>query len=535
MSTTVKYNGQSIVPAPLVGRNFAGIDYGNRWGYVEDFELKGYLTGVAGTGAVNTINSIFNSQPGTLLVESDGTPVISGLNCFVEDISLDQSNYGIGKAVPYSIRLKTYNIPSGIIEPSNKYSFEFDGGDIVGVSHTVSAKGVKNDSMALLNAINFVNQFVGKDPYSSCAPIFIEGGTGVLISRSESINRLEGMYSVTETFQYNTGSTNDYVETTSLEVNESAQSDYPSFDITISYLGSQIDSDVDSLLTSISGLNPLDKISKIYGYDTGNFLLGSHQIDINSGENKVSISSSYTSGLSGDISGFFDSSIDMSWDEITDIMTFNINGTFESRGSQETIQANYEAFKSANGSSYSSYVYNLITGSYLGKTYLTGHELCPYPLSLEITDNTGQYKLSLSASFNNRDYLTGIQNTTYTVNADASKWVFSLIPSVNIEGHYAIQDLNCKSRERSSFAISCTHSGDYPLSLLEDLNSRISGAVFSTPPFLLNADVNSGEFDLDISREYIGDENIPRLTQGKLASSRVLKTYLRATGQKFGY
>ena len=145
---TVQYNGSALVPTPLVGQTYQFIDYGNRWGNVLEVELNGTLTGIASTGDVSKITNIFSSQFGTLeVLENPSTLIYEWQNCVVDSITFPNNHfYQQNGVAQYSVKLRSFNTPSGVTEPSNEYAFNQNEDGTVNVTHKISARGLKNSA-----------------------------------------------------------------------------------------------------------------------------------------------------------------------------------------------------------------------------------------------------------------------------------------------------------------------------------------------------------------------------------------------------
>ena len=204
----VTYDTTTFSPTPLVNYSQQPINYGYVYGYNAEISLDGLYTGITTTGAaISFLTGAFSNQFKNLVVKDDQNNVLyQWNNVTVDSLKFDSSTYYQGSFVKYSVKLKSYSVPSGVTDPSNEYSFAQNEDGTVNVSHKISAKGLRGSNAAFSNAVNFVSQFTGKDPYSNCAPYFVPNGSGILLSISETINRSEGIYSVNETYKYGTGS-----------------------------------------------------------------------------------------------------------------------------------------------------------------------------------------------------------------------------------------------------------------------------------------------------------------------------------------
>jgi hypothetical protein len=152
----VSYNGNVISPPPFVSRTPNPLDYGKRWGYEDSINLKGswYISGDT-TGSIGRLLNLFSGQFVSFKVSNNVAgklfDVINYPNTILEEISFDSAKFNPNTYVNYSARLKNINVPSGIIDPSNEYSFTQNEDGTVNVSHKISAKGVLTSGSSALN------------------------------------------------------------------------------------------------------------------------------------------------------------------------------------------------------------------------------------------------------------------------------------------------------------------------------------------------------------------------------------------------
>ncbi len=538
MAVQVFYNNLQITPTPLVSRTIQPIDYGKRFGQTEEISLSCSLTGLTTPAEVITrLTGIFSDQFKTLKVVEDQNLIYQWDNVILQEMGFSQSSLQIGGFVPYTAKFISYQTPSGITDPTNEYSFVQNEDGTVNVSHRISAKGIKTSIGALDNAVNFVKTFTGKNPYSFCAPTFIPNGIGVLLNIQESINRAEASYSVNETYKYTTGYSGNYIETTSLDINDSINQDYPSFDLSIKRKGSNLNDSVQNLKNSFTGAD-LNQILSTFGVNTSNVYRNSFSITQDSGANSLDIKASFLSGNAGDYSGYFDYVVSMDADLVTEQTEWKVDGEFICKGPLSHRRNRINLFKTANQSnSYIPYLIGLISGSALynafANFYITGDAI---PTQLTIAENTGLATLKLGASFSDTDRYADLINPKYSIDMDASKWVYELLPAANIEGAYVLQDLQMKSQAKMKLNMDAganpVKSSD--LSNIYFLLTTVSGIYFENG-FVINENVNSGVSDLAVSYEIIGhDKMATGLLTSKVAGN-IAQNYTRLPLYKFGY
>lgn len=203
--TGYPFTGQ---PTPFIARDKTNLIVGERWGAEEGWTLIGQLTGCSFdsliTAQLNLINSFGRDYQDLELLESG---VVIDRKRYVEINSIRFNSSKYVKVLPYTIELSCY--PSGyfsgvygILEPVDKWDLIENKNKTLGYTHTVSARGFNTSgvSNAYDNAKNYVLSRTGFANFPT--PEFIElyETSGTLISQVESPNRLEGSYSITQTY-----------------------------------------------------------------------------------------------------------------------------------------------------------------------------------------------------------------------------------------------------------------------------------------------------------------------------------------------
>jgi hypothetical protein len=541
---SVKYNGNLISPPPFVSRTANPLDYGHRWGYEDGITLKGmYYVGSQSSGIVTGFANLFRGQFSRLVVESSGAgdvTVIDYPHVILEEISFDSNRFHPNTYVPYTVKLKNINVPSGVIDPTNEYQFTQNEDGTVSVSHKISARGVVTDSSfdsALQNAQNFVKQFSGMVPFS---PVFVSYGSGILTNQSETIDRLNASYSISESYKYNSGEYLDYVYLHNLDIDSSVESDYPSLSFSCVRNGSSIKSNISALRSGVTGFNILSFLEQKYSIATGKLFLNSYNISEDPSRNSIQISANLLSGVGNEFSGFLDYDIDMKWDKVQDVRTFNINGKFYCTAPISQKRIFLENFKSGaltTNTSYQTYLYDIVTGSSVNVEFCSTNPprlINPIPSNFSIQENTGLADLTLTATFSDQDFVDGIGETTFSVAVDAPKNLYEFKASANIEGNYVIQDLQSITRESVKLSANMKTLGDTSAGLTKTnaLLSQLSETLLAGGFFIMESGINTGEFDVDANLSFLNGTSQFGLDTRHYYSQNPKS--LRPKGYKFG-
>jgi len=565
MSTTVKYDGVTISPTPFVSKTIEAVDYGNRWGVAQNITLRGHVTGIAetplidaidGTGKIGVLTDIFQKGFKTLTVESDGdTSYYSANNCVLQSLSFDNDKFSFGSNTPvsYSATLKSYDVPSGVVDVSSQYSYKEKKDGTVSVTHTTSARGLKTSSADPIdNAYNFVALFTGKDPISIAAPFLVPTASrSILSSVDESVDRVSASYSVTENWNYQTGSTSAYVSIASLDIQEDTSQEYINLTLNLNFNGGleiandEVNSNFPDIRNAARAFDVYQKLED-YGIVTGNVFLNDFSLNEKEKSNSVSYTVSFFSGESSQaFDGLMVHDVSLVWDEIKNQKNFSINSQFKIKGPEAHKTKRIYDKKKEIVDGYNnniSYLYNAVKDSELYKQFtetdLSGtiiHELNPNPNNFAIKEKSIKPEFSMTASFSDRDFITkktitlpsgktypiSIGESDYQVAVTPENWIFQMDPAANIEGHFIVQDLQCMTRERISLSANNTNLGEGGIhtkpksnltlldgfigisGVIDNIRDYISGKNEENKFYLTDSSVSSGEASSSIKNNYI--------------------------------
>lgn len=537
-NVTVSYNGFLLSPPPFVSRTESPIDYGHRWGVTDEIALKGlYFISESGTGIISEFVNIFSGQFAELKVQNEVAgnvfTILSYPNVILEEFSFDSDHFYPNTYVPYSAKFKSINVPSGVIEPVNEYSFAQNEDGTVSVNHKVSAKGVVTSSLydsALQNAKTFVQSFTGQTPFN---PIFVSVGQPVLLNQSENIDRLTASYGISETYKYNSGEFLDYIHMSNVDIDLSNDADFRIINLTYNVHGSSVTGKIDSLRAEFQNINPLGILQDSYGLSTGNFHINSFGVVEDSGRNSIQLTANVISGVGDEWTGFFDYDIDLKWDKVQNVRTFSINGKFMSKAPVSQRRTYLANFKAANNP-FKQYLYNVVTGSQVYASYGgSSYPLNPIPTAFSINENTGLAEFSVTASYGDRDFISGISEASFLINVEPPRNLYEFKPASNIEGFYVIQDLQTVTRENLKMSCSAKTTGDVVqgISGVNSVLSNFSGVLLNSF-FLVDNSFETGVFDVSANATLLNNGTKFGITGEHYFSSPAPS--LRPAGFKWG-
>lgn len=356
----------------------------------------------------------------------------------IRSINFDNSNYaGI---VDYSIELNSTKVSGNVIDPVNEFQFTENENKTVTLSHNVSAKGINTSlspikSNALNNAISFVRSNTGLANIPSTR--FISGDINrfYLQNFSESIDRLNAIYSVQETY------INNYLDnslsgnlTYSLDINSGSESNFVEINIRGQYKGPK-NGDISNLRNS---LNITGLISGTYsGYFNPTPI--QYNITENTGENSINFDYSFDNINLPNPYYRYNSSITK--DEIQQIYNVQIQGEIIARGNR-----NYRYFLSTGNiinltGQFISVASGILTGfkDFNGDTYLSNLRL----LNITIDENPNNGTVSANASYDDKYMPTGnATDASYNISVSAPRWYMNNQPTCNIKGFHIINDFD---------------------------------------------------------------------------------------------
>ena len=541
---TVQYDATTFSPTPIVNYSRQPLDFGYVYGYNTDITLEGLYTGISTTGAaISFLTGAFANQFRALTVTDNGGVILyqwSGVT--VENVSFETNPYFQGSFVKYSIKLKSFDFPSGVIEPSNEYAFAQNEDGTINATHKISARGIRNSAGAFDNAIAFVKQFTGKNPYANCAPYFVPSGSGILTSINESINRADAIYSVSEVYRYNSGAITPYLKTTSLAVNEAIDSEFRTIDYGVKLQGSPVLKNVGAIISSLN-YSVLSDIQSEYGYNTGNWVKNTYSANVDSGVASVDIQIGYISGAN--VTGYFDNEVVCEIDNLAGTEQWKVNGEFKCQGPLEYKRKQLLAFKQNNvGDEWEPYLSGVVASSPIFSILHDSNKLFSQNIKLEIVEDPNLATLRLTATIADGYEPDGLTNLNYSWEVTPSQWIYEILPSATIEGSYVIQDLQTKTQTRQKIALtSKANDVDWAIGVMSGYMSKFastyvdSGTSSNVKAFMTEERVVTGTYDANYSTAWVGADS--GLSSGTLALQSIGSINdvapIRPAGYNFGY
>ena len=461
---TIFYNGtdafSGISPTPLIERQEQMVSFGERWNIFETFTLNGVLTGTCGDFnalifAQQTLLNRFSQDFQTLEIYQNGELLHSKPNAIIKNISFGESKY-VG-LLPYSLVVECY--PSeffsgyfGVTNPSNQVQYTENKDGTVSISHTVSAKGfntTSGQSNALRNAQGYVNSLTGLS--TTVLPQFISLCSGVipcLRTISESINRLEATYSITESYVSDPTQSGAGVLRYTTDYNSGIEDGISTVSVKGDLQGCRVD--------SITGLRARYQTFDVLGAAINAYNVSTNLIDLNpeylsSGveENPFAKKLSFDVLFNNDktASVYFDYKTTVNTDSLKELSSINFDGTIRGRGDLKTRYQRVLQFYS--GVNVWGYIYDAYTG------YGLTNPLNPNPTSSGTTFNSFAGEININVTLDDRPIPpSGLNKFDFTIAITPAIEQYSskplLVPEkdillLNNEG-YVIFDLGYANR-----------------------------------------------------------------------------------------
>lgn len=398
------------------------------------------------------IQNFYNTVGSVYFYEQDKfyEKIYENSGIIVRSINFNESNYA--GAVDYTIELNSTRVSGNVIDPTNEFQFTENENKTISLSHSVSAKGINtnlnpNKSNALDNAISFVRANTGLANVPSMQ--FISGNINkfYLQNFSESIDRLNAIYSVQEAY------TNNYLDsslsgnlTYSIDINSGSESNSLEISIRGQYKG-QKDGNINDLRNS---LNVTGLITGVYnGYY--NPIPLQYNITENTGENSINFDYSFDNINLPNPYYKYDSNI--SRDELEQIYNIQVRGDIIARGNRDhryslslgnIINLTGQFISIASG---------ILTGfkNFNSDSIISSLRL----LSVNIEENPNDGTISANASYDDKFMPTGeAVDASYNISVEAPRWYMNNQATCNVKGFHIINDFDITTLPKISASTS---------------------------------------------------------------------------------
>jgi len=458
------------------------------------------------TGYIQVFRDAFSRSYGELLVKNAGNnKVVSGVY-YVDSIQFDSQNY-IG-VINYSVNLARINeLNYSGLNPSETISFSEDGNGIVNITHSISAEGVGaafngNNSIAFDSVKTFVQNSTGVSRIKSlsfdsgfvptgsgASGVYVSGGNSsnlILVSQTESINRMANKYSIDEVFKIDNIYNGEYgTKRFSVDFNSGIADEYNVVSVTCNIQGAKDKefSGVTGMLSNITGqmynaatgiygsTTELCPIPIAFNIDTTRIITGyADGTNINgvNGSSSIIVNCSFDNSLNGT---FFDYDISFSSDEQSNVTSLDINGVIKGRG-LHTAQKFYDAsgylFNTllTNQADIGTMLFNKAVSGFNESAPTANTNLCFGVIGerggqsfgfvkdkgqSNVDMNTNKGEITLSASFSDEAAVSGYNNFSWSTSAEVGMPLLVPKPSYKVNGFNLIQDIGVNQKTTYTF------------------------------------------------------------------------------------
>jgi hypothetical protein len=324
--------------------------------------------------------------------------------------------------------------------------------------------------------------------------IKINSGNFILLEQKESINRIDSTYSIQEIYTKDLRSdhANYGVLRYTTEYNSGAEQDVVNFSIKGQYSDSAINGNFDQLKSGFNSDIKPNLFSKLSG-DISSFYNGyinpiplSYSVNENSGAHSIDFQFEYDN-LSLP-NPYISYTSNISRDEISQIINININGDIIVRGG--SLASRYAIAQSTYSNAVNA-LNDVAKYLYTGFVEFNKYNFS-YPLrliKLDTKDNKSLGKISLSATFDDKETPYNAAEADYSVNKQLPVWYFSQNATLQ-KNNYIFQDFDIHTPLRSNYDINIkTKDG-----IIDGINTNI-GSELIKPIESLKAEIKNNKFD----------------------------------------
>jgi subtilisin-like proprotein convertase family protein len=356
----------------------------------------------------------------------------------VRSISFNESNYA--GLIDYTIELSSTKLSGNVTSPTNEYSFTENEDKTISLSHNVSAQGINTNenssrSNAIDNAISFVKSYTGLANLPTTK--FISGSSNnfYLQNFSESIDRLNGSYSIQESYisnLLNTGASGNLNYTS--DITSGSDSNSVQINLRGQYKGPK-NGDINSLRTN---LNVTGLLKSIYsGYF--NPIPIQYNISENTGENSINFDYSFDNiNLPNP---YYKYSANITKDELEQVYNVQVGGEIIARGNR--VHRYSLATSNINNltGQFITVASGILTGFKDFNSDATVSNLRLLNISIDQNPNNGT--VSAKADYDDKFMPTGnFIDADYSVSVQAPIWYMNNNPTCNANGFYIINDFD---------------------------------------------------------------------------------------------
>lgn len=467
-----------IAPTPFVSISNDYIDFGNKWNQVSNITLEGQLTGqYLGQQSFNLLNNAalilhdnFKENYKPFRITENNIEIYNAPVAVINSINIEESLwYGL---LPFTIELSIYTSGLfkdyfGIVDPEENFSFSEENGDILNLTHTISAQGiVANNKNAIQNAKEWVLSKTGN--FNTISPILIKKANAVnnrpylLYSSQEVIDRFNGTYSWEGNYRksLNLENPNNCFLNYTIDLNSGIEDGI----LTVTINGDLEGNNLNILRTEYNNLNLYNLCShisnSIFQEPLSNRVL-SQSVEEVSEENTLNFSAQFNNDYSNEVINNY--TVDIEEDSLKCIRTVNFNTNISCKyGDIETKWNKVKEF-------YKKEFYpNTIVNKEFEKEF-PNKNLNPNTISESIKFDQFNAIITYSAQYSDKPhpYSEDILNFSSSVSYQPSIEIHVPNTSAFQAREHNIQNLRCSNRSRIEISVTANAKINKNISIAE--------------------------------------------------------------------
>lgn len=488
MPVVIQYDGKTLTPTPFVSRSMEPVDAGGlRLGFVQNYDLNGFLS-IKDLDYKSALDQ-FTKSPAALRIDGNEIKVfVTSFSIADTAFDLKWGDNNSENLIPYSVKFKSYvDLPDKIKSPTLEYSYSEEANRVISLTIKASAQGITSVEDARVFVDALVEDFRPNTEGGKSVALTTSSATSAavptrvahaknwaLISTKRSIDRTKFTYSVERNFKRNPGGIPDasfkFFETVDVSQSLSQVSqELKSYDfnVNLKILCEEDGSNVQNVAQKWSGIESSIQ-NNSYVKKIVDHYLTQHAITVQSRDNieKISFSKNESANEmtlkftlvdcpANDFKGYFDYSVSTDYDLALDEKSVSIDGQFISKGDmsnrREWLQkwmkgthtpvGNPTMVAKSSGPDFSKFVHSLKANSPIDVSFVTVDKI-------SVDHNANKAFLKLSASLDDKPTaLAHREELSFNVDAKIGIPVYKFSASANVEGHFIIQDFQCKSLE----------------------------------------------------------------------------------------
>jgi hypothetical protein len=455
---------EGLCPTPFVSISNDYIDFGTKWNQITNIRLEGQITGAfignLSYGLLNdatrALHDNFSENYKTLLITENGQGLYTGNNAIIKSINIEDSQwYGV---LPFNIDISVYNSNLfqdyfGITDPEENFSFKEEEGDLLLLTHSLSAKGFNaNNKNAIQNAKDWVLPKISN--FNNIYPFLIKNAGAVknrpflLYSSKEVIDRFNGTYSWEGTYKksLNLENPNNCFLKYSVDLNSGIEDGFVFASIDGSLEGNTLNILRDEY-NKLNLHNLCNQISsQVFGENLSTRAI-SKFVEESSEENNLNFKATFNNDYSNEVVNNY--TIDLKEDTLKCLRTANISANISCRyGDLSTKWQKVNTFYKSNFSPF-----NLVNTEF--KKDFGNFNLNPTPTSESITFDEFNAQINYSAEFSDKAaiFSSDILNLSSSVTYNPSIKIHAPKTSAFVIREHNVQNLQSANRAKIDISV----------------------------------------------------------------------------------